>query len=114
MIVRLLTVFALMSSLLVNPVSSADCQPVAAKTACACCASAKKSCCNMAAKPHCEIPLAPDRTAQSDSKPLASPLLFSTGTIRFFTPHIFFSSVAKSIAQIPSPPPLALNCIRLI
>jgi hypothetical protein len=68
----------------------------------------------MAAQPKCEIPSAPDRAAQPDFKPLASPLLFSVGEIRFFTPVNFFSVVAQNSAQIPSPPPLELNCIRLI
>ncbi len=115
MTARLLIVFALVSSLLAGSVSSANCQPAkAAEADCQCCAPAEKSCCNMAAKPKCKIPPAPDRAAQPDFKPLASPLLFSVGEIRFFTPTIFFFHVAQNSAQIPSPPPLELNCIRLI
>ena len=111
---RLIIVLVMLAGLLAGPGTLAFCpSPKAPKACCKCCAAAQKPC-GMAAKTGCEIPVPQDRTAQADSKPLATPQIVAVATIRFFAPVDSFSFQSQKVAQIPSPPPLALNCIRLI
>jgi len=112
---RLIIVLALVAGLLAGQGARAFCPPPTVQKACCCrCCEKSKQPCGMAAKARCEIPVAQDRTAQPDSKPVPAPQVVAFATIRSISPLDSSSFHITNVEQIPSPPPLALNCIRLI
>jgi hypothetical protein len=113
MYARLVIALALISGLMAGPVALASCPPKVQKACCKCCANAAKPC-GMTAKTDCNLPLPNDQATQSDSKPMTTPQVVAMGEIQFFSPAGFPAYLQKNSTQIPSPPLLALNCIRLI
>jgi hypothetical protein len=118
MITRFLIALIIVAGLLGVPAMQANCPvKVSKKSSCPCCqTSAARSCCGTAMESRCgSIPLQQeDRASQSDIKPAITPSLFSVGEITFFAPAAYFPSVVENVREIPSPPLLELNCIRLI
>jgi len=112
--VRLAIVLALLSALLAGPSFSVECPAKVSKPVCHCCNKVSHCCGGMSAQSECAVPVPHDRAAQLHLKPVCSPVLFSTGNICFFVQDHFFPQFSKSVEVVYSPPPLELNCIRLI
>jgi len=111
---RFILVLILVAGLLAGPGAGAFCPvPTVRKACCKCCETSGKPC-GMATQPKCATPVLLDGVVQSDSNPVSAPQPVA------ILPFIQFSAFDSGVRYpekaelIPGPPPLELNCIRLI
>jgi hypothetical protein len=115
MIIRLI-MFAAMASFLAAPMAVTDCAGKVSKSmACACCAHEVAGNCGNAGKAPCNpAPPSVDRTIHQTDRSVIAAVLFSLGELQPVALTSHFVSESRGLEPIPSPPPLSLNCIRLI
>lgn len=112
---RWILILALLASFLAMPIASAGCKVKVVRKTCHCCAGkAVDSCCGSSGKPECNSAQPVDRSVQGISKIHVAPFVFTIAEIDFPADRPVHFTFSKTVAEIPSPPPLELNCIRLI